>query len=1108
MKDCSVVRRTIARILLVMGCLAGAAGADQICKARLDCPGNWHGDTAEVTEDVVVLDEAFSHCAPDSFNEQWSPGRFDTVSVMFVIDNSSSMAIMDSAGSRYDVVRKMIDSLSDRSPASEVGIVVFSNRLLHSYLDDPYYVQLLPDSGWPDSYIPLTQLDSEVNGVPAVRKLKEAIRLSADPADTTFGGNRRLVNSDTSTTGRRGYDEKTGVIFGEVGDIGGTDISMAFDAVRQAMDGATYGPDQQFVVFLSDGVAQFVDYERRPSLNEYMAGEDMPTTFTAYFVNRNNPIPAEIRDTMTANIRGNGYSSRNSETEVWKTAGTEDSLFTRVLKFIEGTGRQYYTSRPKSLTVNGVTTSTFDDSLAYFQKPFAPLQGEYTTLNISYTWHWDYPIDEDETGAYTVVVRRTASPQEALPTTCWEQATLTLIHGGAVVTNIDPEWSSLEVRLTPSSEFPITDAEIVVKNAAGSDSLVLTAYNTGEGYFAATFSRRNAAVKDDNILQNGANDSIVVIYRNPLVPLDTVTTAAPVDPVRGLTATEAYYVDRDADGYPDAIRVVQPADRFTARELALIQTVTTIDSRQRSIAVDSLVATATGFDIVLIERLEGNAEPFTGLYETERLIIDSYDNLPGGGSFAYTALDIGDSMAPVIVEADFLDLAPSDRSDTLTVRFSEEVKAIGSTRPFLFHREGDTAQYGVTVRLVEADSSTARFSVPPLSGRFEPRAGDSIRISTAAGIADTLGHRQLDSANARQELGYHKLYQVLSAAYSDTSSTPDGLIDVITVTMDHPPDAALLEALTGTIELPPHRSLSIDDIERTSTGLLIYVSQPDSTMPFTGVTPSDVLKVGRTVSSNKGLVRPTTVPIDDDMAPVVVGARFTPGFAEKEGTDPPDTITVAFSEPVGPIQHDYPLMFQDAHGGEYVMRLSPLSRSGSTVTFVVDTIEGNDFPRTGDLVWINPAAGVRDTLKTPNIQTKDSRPAVLSTDPYRYRFIVSAYPNPADPRTATVPSYVRTRTGIKRTKGVLVLARPTGVVAPHVTLKGSIVIYDAVGNIVVEKGTLKAKVDVERTMVAFVWDGTNRSGRYVGTGTYLAVVEITDSQDLTEYGEVHIGIQR
>lgn len=1072
----------------------GVAYSAQVCKARLDCPGNYNNDTVKVANNVVALSEQFFHCAPDSVNEGFNIGKTDTISVFFVIDHSGSMSYMDSTGIRYRLVRNLIDSLYAKSPASEVGIAVFSNQLLHSYEDDPYFVQL--DSRWHDSYVPLTRLDGTVDGVSAVEKLKWAIDIASNPNDTDLGGNLRLLNGNYSPTGR--FDSRVTDIDWNKGYNGTTDVTLAFDAAREAFISASYPKENQYIIFLSDGISQNVDRERADFEFDYMDKVDnLPTTFTAFFVNVNKPIPWQI-DSMTNHIAVNGYSTTNTKSSVWVTRGSESELSTKLIGQLSlGNGMEHFTSTPVSLTINGETTTNFDETFAYLTKEI-PLTGQSTTLDISYTWHWDSPLNREETKTFTTIVTQSSSPDE-LETDCWDQGTLKFYYQGTEITSgIEEQQRILEVRFYPPAELGLTSADIVVKNAEGTDSLILTTSSQGQ-YFSASFTREYASPKIDNLLQNAFYDSVVAIYRNPALPLDTLRIAAAVDVPRDIAVANAFYVDQDANGYPDIIRVIQGSEKLSSAEVAAIAPYIVIQS-DRDISIESVRVSDQGFDILLTEPAS-SATPFTGLLPDERLLIDRVSNLPGGGEFPISDVLIADSMAPVIISAVYYDNVVNTVRDTLEVVFSENIKTIVNQQPFIL--QNDTTDYNLRLSEVSTDSNKAVFSVFPAVGLPNPQKGDLINISISGGVSDSAGNTQDYADNVQRTLEYYLLYNIKTAAYFDT--TGDGLIDLVRVTTDEPPDAQLLESLYSTLTLPSYRQfLPYDkaDFSVTDDGFVIRVAQPSGLEPNTAVDSRDVLTVSYTEAQNGSVIKPTTIPIADSLAPVLISVTYTPG---NSGGTAVDTVTAKFSEPVPAPSGSEPFLFYDPKTKTtYSMQLHYVKqKSPSEHVFSVVTKE-KQFPEWQDSVSINPVSGVKDIKG--NIQDSENRQSPLLFEEQTPEFKVTSLPNPFDPTTSTIPVKVRNYYGISTEKGLIIVAEPLSQSAGFLKLSGRITIYDAVGNIVISNA--EGHVEQATKGIAYVWDGKNSKGQYVGAGTYLAVVVIENDGKPIKTKRYKLGVKR
>ncbi|MBD3239098.1 MAG: hypothetical protein GF331_00825 [Chitinivibrionales bacterium] len=1071
--------------------------AAQLCEATVNCLPMWGGDTLVLPDNVVTLAPSFEHCSPTYVDESHTTGSVDTISVMFVIDHSMSMSFMDSTASRYRLTEQLIDSLHAYSPASEVGIVVFSNQLLHNYQNDPYYTPLDTSQGWPDSYIPLTRLDTTVDGLSATEKLKAAIELS--PTERDRGQNRKLVNGYYGLTGRRDGSDTTVL----TGYNGTTDISLAFEAARKAFASARYAPEKQFIVLLSDGIAQHVDAERRPYQDDYIEGAGVPTTYTAFWINPLQPIPWQI-DSMTASIRANGYSSNNVNSTVWKTRGAEDDLVQQLLDMTMGSAFNIIPSTPVELRVNGKNAISFDSTHAYFDW-FFPLTGEFTQFDVTFTYHYAYPWDRDSTRTNTVVIqRRSGAPlPDGITTRCWEQGTIGLYDAGAELTSVSDDQHSLQVRFYPSpdSPYPVDEAVVHLSTDSAGDSLTLNTARLTD-YFGVTFERTYGPAQIDAVLQNLDRDSIVIIYRNPDVPLDTIRVAFPVAGPRDIAVRRAYYLDQDANGYPDVIRVVQGDHRLTVEEDSIIQPYIHLQTT-RGVSIKTVVPSAYGFDIVLNEPGESSGEaPYTGVYANERLYIDSVPNLPASGAFPATDVAIADSMAPAIVSASYWDRAAADERDTMVVVFSEAVDETLSVEPFTLNRWPDIASYSLRLSAVTVDSATVTFFVVPIVGQQVPQLGDSIWIDEREEVADLLGNPQDNPENVRRLLDYYLLYRIISAVYLDMDG--DGRIDVVRVETDRVPDDSLLAALYDNIDLPEYRnfSFSADDLVATGSGFEIHVTQPEGTMPFTGVDERDVLRVGYTVSGNNGMVRPTSVPISDSLKPVLVSARFLPGAVTSAGDTVPDTLVVRFSEPVEEINDSTPFRFYDMTGdSEYTVVVVPVSQDGEWHTFEVVS-KDNPFPQTGDSLWIDPEANISDP--EGNVQDQDNPRRPLEVGEYRIGFEVHVAGNPFNLGNPEIPAPVRNRFGITESHGQPIVIVPHSQLPDGTQGQATVTILDVVGNVVVDEQ--KCRYIESSGAFVYVWNGTNRQGRQVGIGTYLALVTV--KTNTTDVHRVKLGVTR
>ncbi len=1075
----------------------------ELCRAQVDCPMNFDGDTVFVDYNAVMLSEIFEHCAPDSVKEDIIDTTDDTISLFIIIDHSSSMKFMDPNNSRYKVVNDLIDSIYAYSPASEIGIAVFSNKLMHNFNNDSFF-NVLDNSqaqGWNDSYVPLTRLDSQVGGVSAVEKLKWAIALSDTLVDQN--GCKIMLQGDYGTSGRRAY-------------TGGTDISIGFEAAKEAFQTAAYEKKRQFIIFLSDGEHQFIDTLRQPNATDYIRGQGVPTTFTAFFITQNQPIPDEI-DTMTINIQNNGYSENNSYSEVWGTQTEVSEFFQKLLTNIIGDGLKYFTSTPISLTVNGVTTTTFDDTFAVFDPFFVPLSKAGTaTLTISYTWHWDPPINKDVTREYNVVAMH-GNNTDVPSVDCWNQGRIVFYEStGGAISVAGPSQTLLEVRFFPPDSGMVppigNTVGLELTNANASDKLALTlSLDPGtKTYYTTTFMRDYNIPVNDAILQNSNTDSIIAVYRNPHIPLDTVRYGIDVLPLLDLSVNDAYFFDQDADGHPDMIRLFQGGGQvLTTGDCSLIKPYTSIISPRNVGAPVLLIPDLHGFDISINEptvALPGKTDLYldANFAVNERVHINSGTvTVSSGNLFPFTDTTIKDKMAPVINSATYYDFPDSTSWDTLKVIFSEDVSSIVHNQPFLFENTLLDTSFLLNMACVRTDSNVVVFRVQPAVAAPPIQKGDSICINSSALVSDIRSNQQVNPLNIRRLLDYYHVYTLNSVIYLDTSASPDGLIDVVHVTTNVTLDSAMINALlaNGSLTLPDHQNFIVAGIVAADSGFDILVSQPDGTIPVTGVDPLlDSLWVTTTVSVKNGIVFLNQLPIKDGIAPVITEAIFCPKFIQSEGATVYDTLIITFSETVvsPPYNTDKPFLFKYVVGGQqYTMVLQALGSGDSVQTFLVLSSD-REFPETGDPVWINEIAGIKDLVG--NIQDNPSNtPVPLKVKPYKFVTDVVVTNNPITNFNQTI-----TVDGVTG-KGLGIQVKIIGGWPVNVTMNATAHIYDVVGN---ELAEIAGTPSTSNKSILVFWDGLNTYNRKVADSIYLAYIKINSSQGLKKSAQIKIGVKR
>ncbi len=1063
--DTIIIESGLSILLLLL-----TATADFLCEVRVDCPMNHTQNPIQVAGNTVLLSSVFEHCAPDSVREDViiEPDAVDSVALFIIIDQSHSMKIYDSTNIRFDIVNQIIDSVYSRSPASKIGLAIFSNQLLHSYEDHSWFVPLFDNKnkGWHDSYVPLTKLSDSVDGVSPVEKLKWAIKLSDQP---DIFGMKTLENGNYGPTGR--HDPRLTPPRNN-GYNGATDISLGFQAAKHAFQNTSYSVENQVIIFISDGEAQGVDLERQDKIDNYILGEDIPTTLTV--VIGETVIPVQLNQ-MNNNIRNNGYSYYNRSSTIWESRITrQEQILSRFLAKVQPTLEPdlgYYKSTPISMTINGIDATLFTDSTVLFPPYSFPLIAKMTHFDITYTYAFTTtPEPVEYTRDFQIYVVQSDTPQLE-PVSCWLRDEIAVFYDGNSVSVIEEDMQRLEVRFFPELDIH-ENITLSIQTSSSWDSLNLTLTDRA-AYLNNSFDWVYATPQTDNILQIQSGDSIIIIYRNPAIPFDTIRVALPVIPHRDLAVKDVWYLDRNADGHPDQIKVFQGKDRLSAKDLSVLAENITVVT-QRGIVIKDIIPHEVGF-VIRLQPPQQDAEPFTSLYPLERLVIQRTE-LPTGTFFPATEITITDKMAPVIVDATYYD--HWEQADTLVVTFSEPLLNIKSEKQFVFIVGG--REIIVTMESAQKRGSKVIFSVnPPEPGTLSEQ--DSVRIHIDAMIGDTLANFQLIATNRIVPLQYIKVYNGLNAYYYDTNS--NGLIDRVSVTTDRVPDSSALHLFTSAVSLPEFRNLhfSADDFSITDSGFVIDVNQK-MVLPNTSVHSEDIVEISPTLH-NTTLINHSSLYAADRIPPVILKAIYID--SEKLQQEITDTLIVSFSENIIPPSHQFPFTFTTSDGDRFTMKLTYINHmDNGRYAFLVEDIVGTDFPQWGDSISINPDAEISDP--EGNIQNSTNKNTILIIQNSQQQFRVIIPQNPFNIDNNNIPAVVRSNFSIPQSHGLLFMVEPLSRAVRTAGFRAKFTIYDPVGSVVTaEKGSTGTN-----NLVYFVWDGKNRSGRVVGTGTYMVIVTI------------------
>ncbi|MFP4416533.1 MAG: hypothetical protein ACLFSB_04625, partial [Chitinispirillaceae bacterium] len=330
--------------------------------------------------------------------------------------------------------------------------------------------------------------------------------------------------------------------------------------------------------------------------------------------------------------------------------------------------------------------------------------------------------------------------------------------------------SSITSNQTPLIAELLLDGagQIVPATAANGrrDDVVSIDLQSESGVYVGTFGQMVAdePVSDDNILQYDGIDSIIINWRNPDIPLDTIRWAWQVIPYDAVNIESVTYRDTDSDGLIDALEVgtdrpINPAeeealnrDRFgfpSSRNLTY-EGVNLLDGGNGFVISvsqdesDGLVTDVTPQDILRITEFD----------------IGPYDNYVPRGSYP-----IRDGIAPVLTSITYHPSAEEGEDPILRVTFSEDIEPVTSDQPFRFiTSEGE--QYTLRLDLIALDGSSAEFRVVSSSdNQIVPASSDSVWISADAYISDQSDNIQIEPNRKRQLTIEFPLYDVHIGAH-------------------------------------------------------------------------------------------------------------------------------------------------------------------------------------------------------------------------------------------------------------------------------------------------------------------------------------------------------
>ena len=400
------------------------------------CPETFNNKTIVVPNNVVGIAPSVLACQDTAAIESTSTTRS---SFFFIIDNSSSMTGSggsDPTGARFTVTQALLDSIYKKQPNAQVGLAVFETQLLFDtsttskFWYSKYFKTMsqVYDTMPSQAYMPLLTLNQSYNGVLGINILDSALATTGSGGNITlnYKPNNKVANS--------------------------TNINIGFLAAREAFANSLSAASNQYIVFLSDGDANRGAKDPGPDSIYYFrdSTRNVPTTFTVFFNSKGSTtIPANIQ-TMTNNIKNNGYSTSNPSSADYAIDASYNSLSNILLQNVISLIN--VPAVPVKMVLNNITSNTYTNGQFMFADSFR-FASTTTQYTMQTTYRFTNPVtgqthDSVETVTFSVRHDSTATTPAGINFTCSPLPINNSINAGPLHNPVGPN-------------SPITDKAII-----------------------------------------------------------------------------------------------------------------------------------------------------------------------------------------------------------------------------------------------------------------------------------------------------------------------------------------------------------------------------------------------------------------------------------------------------------------------------------------------------------------------------------------------------------------------------------------------------------------------------------------------------------------------
>jgi hypothetical protein len=356
---------------------------------------------------------------------------------------------------------------------------------------------------------------------------------------------------------------------------------------------------------------------------------------------------------------------------------------------------------------------------------------------------------------------------------CWDRS-LGFYFNDKKINSADETMEDLEIRFQfdpGEAGYNYTNVAVDIMNRGdGTNDMEPFALGKKGSYFTKTFKRTIKTEPSKNgTLEHLEADSIIAVYRNPDILLDTLRISIPFGISKTVIVKKGTYFDTDADGYVDSIFIKTGGD-LLSKDLPEFMDALKLPSHRKFSIKDKFISN-DGVGI-LVEEAKSSS-PRTYVTKEDILAVNKRKFTHGGILLKHSSQFI-DEMAPVIIKADLVKYVNS--SDTLKIVFSEPVKDIRKINPFYFRNPESGIEYIAFAKQYDLQKNSVHFHVEKIEGineqtieDFNPKDSIWIKTDRQNNVVDLLGNDQNNPDNVRRILNVRYKYVPLDFILSSTT---------------------------------------------------------------------------------------------------------------------------------------------------------------------------------------------------------------------------------------------------------------------------------------------------------------------------------------------------